>query len=110
MQIYYHAINLAFLNLMKNDQDRTETKKMAELALEHANKAANDDMWEYATKAEAFLYLNDLNGALECYKKAIEISGQSIREMNSMYMNAVFACNALNKQAWQNDLLVIFNH
>jgi Predicted acetyltransferases and hydrolases with the alpha/beta hydrolase fold len=107
-QIYYHAINLAFLYLMRDEHDLSECKKIAQLALEHCEKSAFGDYWEVATKAEAYLYLNNFNESKRLYSEAIQKCGKDIRVMSSMMINAFYACNGLNKTDWKQELEGIF--
>lgn len=83
-QIYYHAINLAFLSLMKGEKG-----EMASFA-EQANQATEKDpfpsLWKFATIGEAFLYKGDFENSKENYKKASEMAG--IREKISIHANA----------------------
>ena len=103
-QIYYHAINLAFLYLMRNEQDLSESKQMAQLALDHCDKCSNDDYWETATKAEAYLYLNNFDESKRLYFEAIQKCHRDIRAISSMMINAFYACTSLNKIDWKNEL------
>lgn len=104
-QIYYHAINLAFLYLMQNENDLTDCKKMAQLALYHCEESSQGDYWEVATEAEANLYLNNFAESKKLYVEAIE---KCNRDMRSMMINAIYACNSLNKLHWKKDLETIF--
>ncbi len=107
-QIYYHAINLAFLYLMQNETDLTDSKKMAQLALDHCEKNAQGEYWETATKAEAYLYLNNFEESKKLYVEAIEKCNHDIRSISSMMINAIYACNSLNKLHWKKELEEIF--
>src|SRR5207247_900581 len=53
-QVFYHAINVAFLNQVAL-QRAEPAREMARLALEYARKKAPPDIWSVATEAEAFL-------------------------------------------------------
>jgi pimeloyl-ACP methyl ester carboxylesterase len=65
-QIYYHAINVAFLNFVAfNEQERA--RSMAELALQHCGQAP-DNVWNAMTRAEANLYLGNRDIALDLYR------------------------------------------
>ncbi|MCC6448434.1 MAG: hypothetical protein IT215_07100 [Chitinophagaceae bacterium] len=108
-QIYYHGINLAFLNLMEDNQDLSKTKKFAALSIDHCEKSANNDFWEIATKAEAYLYLNDFDKSKELYLKAIAACNNDLRATSSMFINAFHACNALDKLDWKNELDALFS-
>ena len=97
-QIYYHAINLAFLSIVSDPETgRGEMKKYANQALEAANKC--DDSWKYATIAEANMYLGSLDTAKAYYIKASE--GMGIREKLSMHTNAYAGYVALTNK--END-------
>lgn len=74
-QIYYHAINVAFLELTFHSRP-DKAKEMAQLAEAHAT-AASDSVWSVATCAEARLYLGDKEGALELYHKLLSIGGEA---------------------------------
>jgi len=85
-QIYYHAINLAFMSIV-TDPEGGESKMMkyARQALE-ATDHCRDNVWKYATVAEANMYVGDLEKAKEFYLKASE--NAPIREKISMHTNA----------------------
>jgi len=85
-QIYYHAINLAFLSIVTDPETgKSEMKKYAKQALE-ATKQCDDNLWKFATVAEANMYLGNLEISKEFYIKASE--GIPIREKLSMHTNA----------------------
>ncbi|MDB5284337.1 MAG: hypothetical protein JWO06_3412 [Bacteroidota bacterium] len=107
-QIYYHAINLAFLYLMQKEHDQTESKKMAQLALDHCEKSSQEDYWELATRAEAYLYLNAFGESKRLYSEAIKKCNKDIRATSSMMINAIYACNSLNKLDWKDEIEQIF--
>ena len=83
-QIYYHAINLAFMSIVK-DEDEDEMIKFAEQALEAA-EASRNNLWKYATVAEANMYLDNMDKAKEYYEMAAEMA--DIRQKISMHTNA----------------------
>ena len=65
-QIYYHAINIAFLEFVAFGRvDRAG--ELAELALENAT-LSEVNVWSVATRAEANLYLRRFDPALELYR------------------------------------------
>ena len=107
-QIFYHAINLAFLYLLQNEHELAKPREMAQLALAHCEKSSNGDFWEIATKAEAYLYLNNFEESKKYYIKAIEGCNRDIRSTSSIMINAVYACNSLNRLDWKNELEQIF--
>jgi hypothetical protein len=105
-QIYYQAINLAFLSIVAND-DEFEMRKYANQALEAANSCRNN-LWKFATVAEANLYLDNIAVAKEYYEKAAEISG--IREKISIHTNAYKAYTCLMNTNNENDDFIKFLH
>lgn len=66
-QVFYHAINVAFLRLVAFDQS-DRAKEMAQLALRHCGQV-EQDVWNVATQAEANLYLGNRDVALDLYQK-----------------------------------------
>ncbi len=82
-QIYYHAINLAFLNLKRKKYG--DSTKFAELAKTHAEKSRVKDIWKYATLGEACLYLEDEAGAFYNYWIALE-KEEHLWQRESMYV------------------------
>jgi len=98
-QIYYHAINLAFLNIVTDPETgKSQMKKYANQALEAAEHC-DDNIWKYATVAEANMYLGNLETAKEFYSKASE--NIPIREKVSMHTNAYAGYVALTNR--END-------
>jgi hypothetical protein len=95
-QIYYHAINLAFLSIVTDPETgKSEMKKYANQALE-ATRHCDDDLWKFATVAEANMYLGNLDMAKEFYLKASE--GIGVREKISMHTNAYAGYVALTNK------------
>lgn len=85
-QIYYHAINLAFLSIVTDPEGgESMMMKYAKQALE-ATEQCRDNVWKYATVAEANMYLGNMDKAKEFYMKASE--NAPIREKISMHTNA----------------------
>ena len=82
-QIYYHAINLAFL-FFKTKKYK-DAKEYAQIAMSNASKSAVKDIWKYATIAEACLYLDDEAGAYYNYLIALE-KGSEVWQKESMYI------------------------
>jgi pimeloyl-ACP methyl ester carboxylesterase len=105
-QIYYQAINLAFLSIVFKSNE-TEMLKYAKQALEAAN-ASRNNLWKYATIAEANLYLDNLSVAKEYYTKAAAMSG--IREKISMHTNAYKAYTCLMDTDNSKDDFIQFLH
>ena len=103
-QIYYHAINLAFLSIVvENDEEKMRN---------YANKALNaaeqcsDNPWKDATIAEANLYLRNFEKAKEFYLKASQNSG--IREKISMHLNAYAGYTSLMQTNSPDDDIIKF--
>ncbi len=95
-QIYYHAINLAFLSIVTDPETgKSEMKKYANQALE-ATQHCDDDLWKFATVAEANMYLGKFEAAKEFYIKASK--GIGIREKISMHTNAYAGYVALTSK------------
>ena len=107
-QIYYHAINLAFLSLILYD-NRTDMKRYAEQSL-HVAKNCADNLWKYATIAEAHMYLGQMDEARQFYKKASALAG--IREKISMHTNAYAGYTTLTDTSNPEEPFIIFlkNH
>jgi hypothetical protein len=92
-QIYYHAINLAFLSLITSD-DMHRMKTYAKIALEACDNDPFDSLWRLATLAEANLYSGNLEASKEYYEKAAAMAGP--RERVSIHTNAyTAACRLL---------------
>ena len=89
-QAYYHAINVAFLDLISLPLDQTvpqNVRDMAKRAKAHCIRA-NVSHWQMATRAEAELMLNDLAQAEMFYRQALTKSN-SPRAVQSMYSQAI---------------------
>ncbi len=89
-QAYYHAINIAFLDLMAASATAgvpARVREMAERAL-HYSASAEEDHWRLATEAEAALMLKDLPRAVELYGRAIA-KAASERDRDSIYGQAI---------------------
>lgn len=104
-QIYYHAINLAFLTLIIN-QDYNQTKVYAKQAMAATKKTPFENMWKLATLGEANLYLGDLEASKGYYKKAAEMAG--IREKISIHTNAYKAYTHMMQSNNPNDPYIKF--
>ena len=73
-QIYYHSINVAFLEFVAFDQVE-RAREMAELALENAS-LDKSNAWSVATQAEANLYLGHPDLALDLYHRTLEFDAE----------------------------------
>lgn len=103
-QIFYHAINLAFLHLMRDESDTKRYRELAEKALHHCELENGENYWDDATRAEASLYLNDFENSKMYYKQAVVKAGGDIRAVSSMRINAMYAIKALNRHDWEEEL------
>ena len=103
-QIYYHAINLAFLSVVM-DSNESAMNDYAGLAVEKA-EAARDSLWKFATLGEAFMYLGDMEKSKEYYSKAADLA--EIREKLSMYTNANAGYTALTGISKADDDFLLF--
>ena len=103
-QIYYHAINLAFLSIVI-ENDKEKMRAYGQQALD-ATEQCEDDPWKNATVAEANLYLRNFDKAKEFYIKAAEKSG--IREKISMHLNAYAGYTSLMQTDNPEDDFIVF--
>ncbi len=102
-QMYFTAINLAFLALIHHE-DRSEMTKYATLSRKLAQQDPFDSMWKAATIAEASMYLADFEAAIEHYRTAAATAG--VREKIFMHTNAYVAYSTLKNTS--NDDFVLF--
>ncbi|MDO9137004.1 MAG: hypothetical protein Q7U21_04220, partial [Lutibacter sp.] len=95
-QIYYHAINLAFLSLVV-EEDKNKMREYAQQAIDAAEKDSFSSLWKNATIAEAAMYTGNFEKAKEYYSLAAEAAG--IREKISIHTNAFVAyTNLMNTE------------
>jgi pimeloyl-ACP methyl ester carboxylesterase len=88
-QSYYHAINVAFLELMDLAPAQAiseRVKNLAQQALDHCSKGA-PSQWRSATEGEALLMLEKSEEGYRAYTEAIAMTN-SQREIDSMYAQA----------------------
>jgi tetratricopeptide (TPR) repeat protein len=104
-QAYYHAINVAFLQLAYRD-DRTAARAAAQQALDEAAQA-EPDFWRAASEAEAQLYLGDTAKAIEGYRAAIALD-PDVSEIESTYAQATRVAAELDDEALQEQVDAIF--
>jgi pimeloyl-ACP methyl ester carboxylesterase len=86
-QIYYHAINVAFMEWAYRG-DRGTAQVAAQEALS-ACASAKVDRWRRSTEGEAAIILGDEAAAVTAYHQALAL-GPSPRETDSMYQQASF--------------------
>jgi pimeloyl-ACP methyl ester carboxylesterase len=103
-QIYYHAINLAFLSIVIEGNEG-KMMKYAKQALK-ATESCRDNLWKYATIAEASMYIDDMEKAKEYYSKAAEMA--EIREKISIHTNAYAGYTSLTGVQKSDDEFIKF--
>jgi hypothetical protein len=89
-QAFYHAINLAFLDLIATPPSSPVpdyVRGMAERALHFCGQARRSQ-WQLATEGEAWLILGDKERAAVLYREAIA-TATGPREQQSMYLHAI---------------------
>jgi pimeloyl-ACP methyl ester carboxylesterase len=94
-QVYYHAINVAFLKLAGGD--RSHALEAAQQALDYAQHG-DLTQWRFATRGEGFLMLGNLAGAIESYKQALAATSV-VREIESMYKQAMWIAEVQKNSA-----------
>jgi pimeloyl-ACP methyl ester carboxylesterase len=104
-QAYYHAINVAFLELAYHD-DRAAARTAAQQAIDEAAQA-EPGFWRTASEAEAQLYLGDMAKAVEGYSAAVALEPQA-HELESAYAQATRVAAELDDTALQEQLDAIF--
>ena len=103
-QLYYHAINLAFLSLLKGDM--AEMTAYADMAFEALQKDPFNSLWKLATLAEAHLYKGEIDKAEDAYTKAAKMAG--IREKIAIHTNAYNAYTSLMQTDNPSDPFIKF--
>ena len=96
-QIFYHAINLSFLDLCFNEE-RSSSAKYANIALKNCKQIEIPDHWNLATQADALLIIgNHDNDVIELYREAFQ-SVKSYREQDSMIEQTINILNYLKNE------------
>lgn len=109
-QAFYHAINLAFLYAMRTPPRSVvpeEARVLAQRALGHCANAGPDD-WLEATKAEANLYLGNLDSAERLYADALRANPEA-RQVKSMYDQAKIVAGHLYGNEGAGRIEKLFN-
>ncbi|SDB36045.1 Caspase domain-containing protein [Flavobacteriaceae bacterium MAR_2010_188] len=104
-QIYYHAINLAFLSLIF-EEDKSAMREYATVALDAATNDPFDSLWKKSTLAEANLYLGKFEDAKDFYGSSAAMGG--VRDKISIYTNAFAAYSNLMKTTSDDDNFIKF--
>lgn len=104
-QIYYHAINVAFMKFVYSD-DVAASQSMATLALRYATPTGND-VWKTATVAEAYLYLERIEESLKEYRRLLTLGAETWK-LQSASLQAGRIAAKLNNRALAEELETIF--
>lgn len=104
-QIYYQAINVAFMKLVFSN-DPEAARSMAELALKNAAPPGND-VWKTATVAEAHLYFGRVEESLKEYRRLLTL-GAEMWKLQSASLQAGRIAAKLNNRALAEELESIF--
>jgi pimeloyl-ACP methyl ester carboxylesterase len=104
-QAYYHAINVAFLELAYRG-DRSAAEEAARQALTHC-EVARPGHWRAATEGEAHLHLGDREHAVDAYREAVELE-PAAHELESAYVQASRVAAELGEPGLQAELDAVF--
>jgi tetratricopeptide (TPR) repeat protein len=104
-QIYYHAINVAFMKFVYSD-DLVAAQSMATLALKHASPSGND-VWKTATVAEGHLYFGRIEESLKEYRRLLTLGAETWK-LQSASLQAGRIAAKLNDRALAEKLETIF--
>ncbi len=104
-QICKNAVNLAFLNLIL-EEDYKDMNDFANIAISAAQSFPFDKLWKLRSLAEGHLYLNDLETSKKHYILAVKKA--SIKDKIEIYSNAYSAYVLLNDNSNSNDPFINF--
>lgn len=104
-QVYYLAINLAFLSIVCNN-DMSLMTEYAQKAKDALDKDPFNSLWKLATLGEVNLYMGDFEASKKYYTDAAKMSG--IREKISIYSNAYNAYTCLMNTDSEEDAYIKF--
>ncbi len=104
-QIYYHAINVAFMTLATG-QKKERVRELAQKALDSCAQT-DPGLWRAATEGEANLYLGNADAALEGYQQALDKNPEP-RQITSMFQQAVRVAEIQNNEALAKRLRGLF--
>jgi hypothetical protein len=105
-QAYYHAINVAFLELTYRG-DRRASRDAARTALRHCENAPAGH-WRSATAGEAYLHLGERERAVDAYSAAVGL-GPPAHELESAYVQASRLAAELDEPGLQAQLDAVFS-
>ena len=104
-QSFYHAINVAFLDLAL-DHDRRRARQNAKRALDHCEKAFRD-VWCLATEGEANLVLGEDDKSIEAYRQALALDPKPW-QVSSMFHQAVAVADLTDNKKMADRLRELF--
>jgi pimeloyl-ACP methyl ester carboxylesterase len=89
-QAMYHAINIAFLDLMRSNRGPQTAQPVGDMALRARGyaEASQDRLWSNAVLGDAFAMLGDLDAACSHYQAACSLHPKP-RDVQSMYSQAL---------------------
>jgi hypothetical protein len=106
-QIYYHAINVAFLKLASGDPHQEKhARSLARKALQNAQQGKQEH-WKLATQGEASLMLDKNDQAIEAYGKSLG-TNPKVREIESMYKQAMWIAEIKKSKAMADAIENVF--
>lgn len=108
-QVYYHAINLAFLDLMGSMITSSPSSRcilLARTALQHC-KLSDQTVWRSATEGEALLLLSKPKKAYRKYAQAVSMTKEQ-RQIDSMYAQASRVARRLYGDSGAAEIEAIF--
>jgi hypothetical protein len=109
-QIYYHAINVGFLEFAAFDHTN-RARELAQLATAHSGRCEQvngPDIWTVSTKAEANLYLGDIDKAIAEYRAAAGMQAESWKLLSAAQQAQSVAAK-LNNERLKQALRDIFD-
>lgn len=110
-QCYYHAINIAFLELMNLPDASSPSQKVCEIAqsAERFCNLSNESIWKHATIGEAQLMQGDFYAAKNSYIKAVGMVKYP-RQIESMKTQAIIVCSRVFSVKEVKELLETFGY
>jgi|GEM_PF-1770659 len=105
-QIFYHAINVAFMRFVA-EQNRDDAIPFAKEALAAAT-SVEQDVWSVATRAEANLYLGQRTAALDLYKTLPTLTKDAWK-LTSAGQQAAHIARVLEDRDLADELDLIFS-
>lgn len=106
-QIFYHAINLAFLSRI-GKEDIEAAKQFAKTALFSCNQTNQQEYWNIATQAEAHIHIKELDKAVSLYKSAAK-NVENKWQLASSGMHAAILASQLEDESFIEEVDGIFS-